>query len=376
MRKSIYIVVTALFIFTSCRVWAQVKQINIVTTAVPLLRINSDAKGNGMGATGIATAPDASAMEWNVGKVSFSNTAGELTANYSPWLKEWNSDMYIASLGGYHKISEFEAIYGQLKYFRLGDLQFSDNNGNHLQSYRPNEFTINFGYSRKLSKHLGVGAGIKYIRSDLAKGNQNGESFKVGNAAAIDLGVYYDLKKEDNSGWAFGLALSNLGTKISYSNFANEKDYIPANLGIGTSFTKVIDDQNKFTLALDINKLLVITPPSTSDTAALVAYRSKSVVSSWFSSFSDAPDGFKEELKEFQISVGAEYWYNELFALRGGYFYENKYKGDRKYLSAGAGVKYNIFKVNFSYLVPTSKGINKNPLANTLQLGVTMSFEK
>jgi hypothetical protein len=225
-----------------------------------------------------------------------------------------------------------------------------------------------------------VGVGLKYIYSNLAGGQSiNGSSYKPGTAVAADLGIYYTARDENDQGWAFGAALTNLGSKIAYTDNADQKDYIPANLGIGTTYTRVIDESNKISFGIDINKLLVPTPPKTtgdftSDSARLSEYRSKGVVSSWFSSFGDAPGGFSEELKEFQVSAGAEYWYNNQFAVRAGYFYENKTKGNRRFFTTGVGVKYNIFGLNFSYLVPSGSGNNQNPLSNTLRFSLVFDL--
>jgi hypothetical protein len=177
------------------------------------------------------------------------------------------------------------------------------------------------------------------------------------------------------------VALTNLGSKIGYTNDAKQKDYIPANLGMGAAYTTVFDETNKLTFALDLHKLLVPTPPhptgdQTTDSTNVANYRAKSVVNSWFSSFGDAPGGFSEEMKEFQLSFGMEYWYNDQFAVRAGYFWEDKTKGDRKYFTAGLGIKYNVFGFNFSYLIPSGNGTNRNPLSNTLRFGVTFDFDK
>ena len=353
---------------------AQTNAINVVTTAVPFLRIPSDARYSGMGAAGIAAAPDLNAVFVNAGRLPYIKSKAGISANYSPWLREWTGDMYLASLAGYKQINENEVLHGVIKYFNPGSLQFTDNNGNKLQSYRPNEFYAQAGYSRKLSTRLGLGISVKYIRSDLAKGTMDGQSYSTGNAVAADLGLFYTLQNENGEGWAFGAAFTNLGSKISYTNNANDKAFIPANLGLGTSYTKSFDEKNKLSFALDLNKLLVPTPPSAGDSSKLVAYKSKTAVGSWFSSFGDAPGGLKEELKEFQLSVGAEYWYNEQFALRAGYFWEDKTKGDRSFFSTGVGVVYNVITFNFSYMIPSSNGVIRNPLSNTLQFGVTLHF--
>jgi len=373
MNKLKYIVITT-FVLISNSIIAQTESINVVTTAVPFLRISSDATASGMGTTGIATTPGVNATYWNTGKLPFTTAKGAINANYSPWLREWSNDTYLASVAGYYKLNDNETIHGVVRYFNPGDIDFTDKSGNKLQTYHPNEFGIDVGYARKLSERMGLGLTLKYIRSDLSKGMQNGQTFKAGNAVAADLGFYYDLRKEDKGGWSFGATLANLGSKISYVENSNQKDFIPANLGLGTSYTRVINDQNRINVALDINKLLVPTPPSLSDSFAVATYRNKSVVGSWFSSFGDAPGGFKEELKEWQMSVGMEYWYDNMFALRAGYFYENKIKGNRQHLSAGVTIKYNVATINFCYLAPSGKGINRNPLSNTLQFGLVFEI--
>ncbi|MCC7400196.1 MAG: type IX secretion system outer membrane channel protein PorV [Chitinophagaceae bacterium] len=355
---------------------AQVQPINVVTTAVPFLRISPDARSGGMGDVGLATTPDASSVFWNLGKVAFNESNGGLVATYTPWLKDLVNDVYLASLAGYYKFDENQAVSGSLRYFSLGNIQFTDNLGNDFGSFRPREFSIDFGYSRKLSEKAGIGVSMKYINSNLAGGVSVGSTtYKAGNSVAGDIAFYYDDKNQQGNGWAFGAALTNLGSKINYTTNASQKDFIPANLGLGTSYTKNFNEQNKIQLGLDINKLLVPTPPAVGDQAALDAYRSKGLVSSWFSSFGDAPGGFSEELKEFQVSLGAEYWYNNQFALRAGYFYEDKTKGNRRYFTAGVGVKYNIFGLNFSYLVPTGNGVNRNPLSNTLRFSIVFDLD-
>ena len=356
--------------------WAQTAQpINVVTTAVPFLRISPDARAGGMGDLGLATSPDASSSYFNLGKVPFNESPGGINLTYTPWLKKLVNDVYLASAAGYYKMDENQAISGSLRYFSLGNIQFTDNFGNNISQANPREFGIDLGYSRRLTAQAGIGVGLKYIYSNLAGGQSiSGTNYKAGTAVAADLGYYFNGQSEEGQGWAFGLALTNLGSKISYTDNAEERDFIPANLGLGTTFTHVIDESNKISFGLDVNKLLVPTPPALGDSAGLIAYHQKGVLNSWFSSFGDAPGGFKEELKEFQLSLGAEYWYNNQFALRGGYFYEDKTKGNRRYFTAGVGLKYNVFGLNFSYLVPTGSGINQNPLSNTLRFSLVFDF--
>ncbi len=367
---------------------AQTKPINVVTTAVPFLRISPDARSGGMGDVGIATTPDANSSFWNQAKTPFATSKSSIAVTYTPWLKGLElNDVYLASLAGYYQLDDMQAISGSLRYFSLGNIQFTDALGNDLQKFNPREFSIDAGYSRKLSSKNGIGIALRYINSNLANGTTNGVTYKTGSAVAADLSFFHDgtAGSASGSGFNWGVTLSNLGSKISYTNDATQKDFIPANLGIGLAYVKAFDENNKITFGLDINKLLVPTPPELStsgggtgtaaDSTALAKYHSKGVVGSWFSSFGDAPDGFSEELREFQISVGAEYWYNNQFALRAGYFYEDPSKGNRKYFTLGAGLNYNMFGLNFSYLIPSGTGVNRNPLSNTLRFSLIFDLD-
>lgn len=356
---------------------AQTDPINVVTTAVPFLRISPDARSGGMGDLGVATSADANSAFWNLAKTPFNTSKGGVSLTYTPWLKGLDiNDVYLASLSGYYKLDDVQAISGSLRYFSLGNIQFTDNNGSELGQYRPREFAIDAGYSRKLSEKLGVGIMLRYINSSLASGdpNNSGTIYKPGTSVAADLSLFHTGVKEDGSGLNYGVTLSNLGSKISYTNDATQKDYIPANLGLGVAYTKVFDVNSKITFGLDLHKLLVPTPPAIGDSAGLVKYRNQGVVSSWFNSLGDAPGGFSEELKEFQASLGAEFWYQNQFALRAGYFYENPLKGNRQYFTVGAGLKYQTFGLNFSYLLPSGNGVNRNPLSNTLRFSLIFDF--
>ena len=356
-------------------VQAQDPTINVVTSAVPFLRISPDARSGGMGDVGIATTPDANAAFWNLAKTPFNTSKGGISVTYTPWLKDLGlNDVYLASLSGFLKIDDDQAISSSLRYFSLGSIQFTDNLGNDLSSYRPREFAFDAGYSRKLSSNLSLGIALRYINSNLASGTINGVAYKAGSSVAADLSLFHSGIGASGSGLNYGVTLSNLGSKISYTSDANQKDFIPANLGLGIAYTKAIDPTNKITFGLDIHKLLVPTPPLVGDSAGLVSYRSKGVVSSWFSSFGDASGGFSEELKEFQASLGAEYWYNNQFALRAGYFYENPTKGNRKYFTLGAGLKYSTYGLNFSYLLPSGSGVSRNPLSNTVRFSLVFDF--
>jgi len=354
---------------------AQNNKINVVTSAVPFLRITPDARSGGMGDAGIATSPDANSSFSNLAKTPFNTSKYGLAINYVPWLRDLAvNDVYLASLAGFYKLDDEQAITASLRYFSLGSIQFTDGSGNDLQTYRPREFAFDAGYSRKLSAKNSLGIALRYINSNLASGTLNGSTYKAGNSVAGDIHFYHHGAKENGQGFNWGATLSNLGAKISYTSDATQKDYIPANLGIGGAYTKVFDEDNKMTFALDLHKLLVPTPGDTS-AAAIQKYRSQGVVSSWFKSFGDAPNGISEEIEEINAALGIEYWYNNQFAFRAGYFYENPSKGNRKFFSVGAGLKYNVFGLNFAYLFPSGSGTTRNPLSNTYRFGLVFDFD-
>lgn len=346
------------------------ERINVVTTAVPFLRISPDARAGGMGDLGVATSPDASAGFWNIGKVAFNESKGGIAATYTPWLKNLVNDVYLASLSGYYKIDDNQALNLGLRYFSLGNIQFTDQNGNINGNGKPREFGIDVGYSRRLTSKLGLGVALRYINSDLASGAVSGSNtYKVGSSVAGDIGLYYDGKSTTGDGFTFGATMTNLGAKISYTDNADQKDFIPANLGLGFTWNKGFNEQNRLTLGIDFNKLLVPTlegdPPTQAD---IDDYRNKGVAGSWFSSFSDFPG-------QANVSLGAEYWYNNQFAFRAGYFWEDKTRGNRRYFTAGLGLKYNIFGLNFSYLAPSGSGVTQNPLSNTLRFSVLFDLD-
>jgi Type IX secretion system protein PorV len=351
--------------------------INVVTSAVPFLRISPDARAGGMGELGVATSPDANSQFYNLAKYPFSTSKGAVALTYTPWLKDLGlNDVYLTTLAGYYKLDELQTISGSFRYFSLGNIQFTDNLGNDLNSFRPREFAIDAGYSRKLSDKLSLGVALRYINSNLAGGAAvNGVSYKAGQSVAGDIGLYYTTVNEQETGWSFGAAFTNLGSKIGYTDDATQKDFIPANMGLGAVYTKTFNEVNKVSFGVDVMKLMVPTPPNLGDSAGLAEYRSQGVVSSWFTSFADAPGGFSEELQEFYFAFGGEYWYNNQFAFRAGYFYENQNKGNRQYFSMGAGIKYNIFGLNFSYLIPSGSGVNRNPLSNTIRFSLVFDFD-
>jgi hypothetical protein len=356
--------------------------INVVTTAVPFLRISPDARAGGMGELGVATSPDANSSFYNLAKTPFAKSPYGLGLTYTPWLKDLGlNDVYLMALSGYYKLDELSALSASVRYFSLGNITFTDYNAIDNGTFRPREFGVDLGYSRKLSDRMSLGIALRYISSNLTGGGySNGlTTYKPGSAIAGDVSWFYTGADESGQGWNFGVAVTNLGTKIGYTNDATQKDYIPANLSFGTNYTKVFDENNKISFGLEASKLLVPTPPGFTndpyvDSVNVAEYRNKSVVNSWFSSFSDAPGGASEELKEFQFQLGTEYSYNDQFFVRLGYFYEDKTKGARKYVTAGLGLKYNVFGLNFSYLVPSGQGVNRNPLSNTLRFGLILDI--
>ncbi len=380
MNRSVLklIAVSLISACTTNNLLAQSGGLPVVTTAVPMLRISADARTGGMGDAGIATAPDVNSVFNNLAKIPFLDKQAGIGLTYSPWLKDIGvTDVYLLSGAGYYKLSDNQAISTSIRYFNLGNIQFVDYNGNPLSSQNPREFAWDIGYSRKLSDNMGLAIALRYINSKLASGdvNNSGVNYKAGTSVAGDISWFYNNVREETGGWAFGAAITNLGNKIAYTNDATEKDYIPANLGIGAAYTKVFDEYNKITFALDVNKLLVPTPPTNFTDSSLEVYRSKNLVSSWFSSFGDA-GSFSNELRLLQLSGGAEYWYNNQFALRAGYYYEDESQGDLQYFSVGIGLKYDIYGLNFSYLVPSGSGTTRNPLSNTIRFGVLFDLGK
>lgn len=351
--------------------------INIVSTAVPFLRISPDARAGGMGDLAIATAPDANSGFWNLAKVPFAKKKTAIAVNYTPWLKDLGlNDVYLASLAAYHKLDDQSAISTSLRFFSLGNIQLTDYSGNILNNIKPSEFSIDAGYSRIITEKLSLAVALRYINSRLVIGDVGtGVVYKAGTSVAGDISLFYNNQDKVGQGFCFGAVLSNLGTKVSYTNDARNKDFIPANLGIGMSYTKVMDENNKVMLGLDINKLLVPTIPAatgiySTDSAALADYRSTGLLSSWGKSFNDGSN----QLDALQFSMGAEYSYNDQFFFRAGYFYENQNRGNRKFFSVGAGFNIDIVNVNFSYLVPSGSGLTRNPLSNTLRLGLVFNI--
>lgn len=361
---------------------------NTILTAVPFLRIVADARSGAMGDAGIAISPDANAMHFNQSKLVFADKPLAISATYTPWLRALGlTDVYLAYLTGYYKLDDLQAVGVGLRYFSLGDINFTDEDGTPIGTGRPNEFDINVAYSRKLTDKLSAAVGAKFIYSNLAAGQQvDGQIIEAGTAGAADISFSYKTDLEANgrpSDLMVGLVVTNIGSKITYTNAANkQKDFLPTNLGIGGAWNLNFDNYNSLTIAADINKLLVPTrcfdDPATpenecdSDGNSVSDWREKSPIAGIFSSFSDAPNGFDEELKELMYSFGLEYWYDKQFAVRAGYFTESRTKGDRHFFTVGLGLKYNVFGLNFSYLVPTTN--QRNPLDNTLRFSLLFDF--
>ncbi len=358
-------------------------QINTITTAVPFLLISPDARAGGMGDQGVASAPDANSLHWNAAKYAFIEKKSGISLSYTPWLKALVNDMFIGYLSGYTKIKKDQAIAGAFRYFSLGNITFTDNQGSTIRDFKPSEFSFDFAYSRKLSDNLSGGIALRWIHSNLTGGTSvEGADSKAGNSVAADISVYY--QKEIKVGgkdavFSSGVNISNLGSKISYTN-TGTKNFIPANLRLGPGLKLKLNEYNELAFNLDFNKLLVPTPPIYSDSldnnnSQIISYGKDpnvSVPAGIFQSFSDAPGGGKEELKEVNIGFGMEYWYDKQFAFRGGYFYENKLKGNRKYFTLGAGLRYNVFGLDLAYLIPTDQ---RNPLENTLHFTLTFDFD-
>ena len=353
---------------------------NTVVSAVPFLRIISDARSGAMGDAGIAVSADPNAMHFNASKLVFSDQSLGLAATYTPWLRSIGlNDVYLAYLTGFKKINDLQTVGFGLRYFSLGSIQFTDPNGTPLNTGRPNEFELSGAYARKLSEKLSAAVTGKFIYSNLAAGNiVNGEVIEPGIAGAADFSMTYKTPikvSKGESDLTIGLAITNIGSKITYTN-SLFRDFLPANFGLGGAWTFNFDTHNSLTFTTDINKMLVPTPcqglDCDQDRDGRADYKDVSPVSAIFSSWADAPEGLSEEIKEFTYSVGTEYWYDKQFAVRAGYFSEHRQKGNRKFFTVGLGLKYNLFGLNFSYLVPTTS--RRNPLDNTLRFSMLFNF--
>lgn len=378
-RKSLVVLVCLLL--TGIMAKAQ-EEYNVIPTAVPALMIAPDARSAGMGDLGVSTSPDVYSMHWNPAKYAFIEDDFSLGLAYTPWLRKLVPDMNIAYLAVSKRVSSKSTVAGSLLYFNLGDINFRGDDNQDLGTYRPNEFAIDLCYSRKLGDYLSAAVAARYIRSDLTQGVGNYQ--KAAWSVAADVGVYYQrpvyMGSVDGE-FSWGVAITNMGSKMNYSKANTKSDFIPTNLRLGPSLKINIDEFNSIAFSVDVNKLLVPTPPIY-DTNGVDILKGKnpdvSMIQGMIQSFYDAPGGFSEEMKEFTLSVGAEYWYNKVFAVRTGFFHEAKMKGNRRYLTFGAGLRYNVFALDVSYLVPVNNNATSgvNPLEGTLRFNLTFNINK
>lgn len=338
---------------------------NVISTGVPFLLVAPDARAGAMGEVGAATSPDVNALYWNPSKLAFLKDSYGFALSYSPWMQKFVPDINIAYLSGYYRLDDRNVLAGSLKYFSYGDIQMTDDIGNPQGTYNPNELSVDAALARSFGENFSLGTAVRFIYSNLTSGminsaNQN----RAGTALAADISGYYKSDRKpflDNEAtYTAGINISNIGTKISYTDIG-PKYFMPTNLRLGGGVTYHIDDENDFTLTVDANKLLVPSGPNST----------KSVPAGIFSSFGDASGGFSEELQEINFGFGAEYWYNKQFAVRAGYFYENPNKGNRNYLTLGAGLKYNIVNIDMAYIAANTQ---KSPLAQTLRFSLSLNF--
>ena len=361
-----------------------------IITAVPFLLISPDSRSAAMGETGVATSPDINSVHWNNAKLSFLEKDYGFSVSYVPWLGNIVDDMSISYLSGYYKLDNIQSFGLNLKYFDLGEIQLTDNQGLSLGIENPKELSSSITYSRRLTENLGIGSTFRYIWSNLSGSISGYSDAKSGSSFSVDIGFYYKNDISINgkeSIISFGSHISNIGGKITYGSVSN-LDFIPVNFRIGSSLKTYFDQYNSLTFALDFNKLLVPSPPiyETDDQGDYVIDPitnkpkilkgkdpNRSVLSGIFSSFSDAPNGFREEINEITISSGLEYLYKDLFALRLGYFHENNDKGARRFITMGAGIIYNNFSVDFSYISTVEQN---HPLAETMRFSVAFLFDK
>lgn len=365
---------------------------NVISTAVPFMMIAPDARSAGMGDIGVSTSPDVYSMHWNPAKYAFIEDDLSVGLAYSPWLRKLVPDMNIAYLAVSKRMSEKSTIAGSLKYFSLGEINFRGPGNEDMGTYSPNEFAVDLCYSRKLGDYLSAAVAGRFIYSHLTQGVTNYS--RAAWSVAADVSVYYQRPVYFSSidgDFSWGVSISNMGSKMSYTNANSRTDFVPTNLRLGPSLKLNIDEYNSIALSIDINKLLVPTPPiyKVDSTGQIVMDGDKyviekgmdpnvSMIQGMFQSFYDAPGGFSEELKEFTWSIGAEYWYNKVFAVRAGYFNESQMKGDRKYLTFGAGLRYNVLAIDVSYLVPMNNKANSgtNPLEGTLRFNLAFNINK
>lgn len=354
-------------------------QRNVITTAAPFLLISPDSRSAAMGDLGAATSADANSIHWNASKLAFIEGDGGISISAAPWLRQLVPDIWFYYMSGYKKIDNKSTVGVSLRYFTLGDIQFTDDQGTSTGDYEPKEFALDGAYARKLSENLSLGVALRFVLSDLARGQvgSSGTEIKAGMAGAGDISMTYmnDTKLGGKDfDYTIGGNISNIGNKISYTNEANG-DFIPINLRLGTFWNTQLDEYNEIGFGVDFNKLLVPTPQYTYDSLGEISGRviaDDPLINGMLSSFTDAPGGFREELNEITISAGVEYWYAKQFALRAGYFYEADTKGSRKYMTFGAGLKYNVFQIDAAYLQPFAR---RHPLQNTIRFSLQFDLD-
>lgn len=369
-------------------------EFNPVQTGTNSLSIAPDARAAAMGDLGVATEADANSQYWNPSKYSFAYSKAAVALSYTPWLRKLVNDIFLANLAGYMKIgsSDNQAVSASLRYFSLGEVNTTDQSGATLQSINPYEMAVDLGYSRKLSEKFSMGVVFRYIYSDLGfSDSYAGDQTSGASAFSADISGYYTtypIIGRNECQWSWGWNISNVGTKISYNN-GEDPAFLPTNLRLGTAFTFPLADYHNLTLSLDLNKLLVPTRPRQTDydldadneysveeqeayINAVTDWENMSSISGIFKSFSDAPGGFKEELREITYSFGAEYSYNQQFFLRAGYFYENEFKGNRQYFGLGAGFSLNVLRLDASYMLATAQ---TSPLDQTLRFTLTFDMD-
>lgn len=356
------------------------QELNAITTAVPFLMIAPDSRSGAMGDVGVAISPDGYSQHWNSSKLAFIDRPVGASLSYTPWLKQLVNDINLAYVSGFYQLDENQTIGASLRYFSMGNINFTDVNGDPIGSFSPHEYAVDGSYNRKLSENFSLGIVGRFILSDLT-GGTGVEGSQSGKSVAMDVNGYYtrEMKLAGYEGsWAAGFNLSNVGAKLGYTE--EEKNFIPTNLRIGGAITLDLDEYNSITGSLDFNKYLVPTPPvydQDTNGNQYIAYGMDpdvGIVQGMTQSFYDAPGGFKEEMKEIAFSVGFEYWYAKQFAVRAGYFHENEIKGNRKYFTAGVGLKMNVFGLDFSYLIP-SGNFNNSPLSNTWRFSLIFDME-
>lgn len=357
---------------------AQSNNTNPITSTIPFLNISPDARSGALGDAGVAISPDVNTLFWNPSKLAFIETNTSFSLSYSPWLNNLDKDMNLAYAVFSHKLSNRDAFGLSINYFNIGKVDIYDENLNSLGSYRPNEFSFEGAYSRKFGENFSLGLALKYIHSGINSGTWvEGEQTQVVDAVAAGASLFYTKKTQqfgESAIFSFGAYISNIGPKIRYTDSGRD-EFLPTNLKIGAANTWILDERSQLTFALDLNKLLIPTPPLRDASGNIIKGKNddRSVVSGIFGSFTDAPDGFSEEIKEITLSPALEYWYNKQFALRAGYCYESPDKGNRKYVTMGAGFRYRTIDIGLSYLAANQ---NKSALANTLRFSLALDLGK